>query len=381
MEDIYLDYNATTPVREEVLEIMNRVARDCYANPSSIHFPGRRAKTVMDESRETIANVLGVKPSEIIFTSGGTESDNLAVAGIALGRPAGHVITSAIEHPAVLETCRSLEKRGYSLTLIPVDRSGRVDPAAVEAAIREDTCLISIMWANNETGVVQPVGEIGKIAHEHGLPFFSDAVQAFGKIPLDLSDGAVDMLSLSGHKIYAPKGIGALYIRRKIRPAALIQGGGQEKNLRSGTENVPGIAALAEACRLVVEEQTEEMRRLAALRDAFESRVLSEIPKVWVNGREAERIPNTSSLTFAGTESEAVLVGLDEFGIAASSASACSASHADPSHVLRAMGLTRDQAEATIRFSFGRLSRTAQIDKVLDVLALIVRRLRALTDY
>jgi cysteine desulfurase len=379
LEEIYLDYNATTPVREEVLEIMNRVSRDCYANPSSLHFPGRRAKAVMDEARETIAGALGAGPSEIIFTSGGTESCNLAVAGITLGRPAGHLIASAIEHPAVLETCRFLEKRGYQLTLVPVGSSGLVDPAVVEAAVRQDTCLISIMWANNETGVVQPIGEIAAVARRHGIPFFTDAVQAFGKIPIDLGDGAIDMLSLSGHKIYAPKGVGALYIRRRIRPAALIHGGGQEKNLRSGTENVPGIAALAEASRLAVAEQADEMRRLAALRNALEERILSEIPQTWVNGGGVERIPNTSSLTFSSTESEAVLVGLDEFGIAASSASACSAAHTDPSHVLLAMGLNREQAAATLRFSFGRLSTTAHIDKVLDVLTSVVRRLRALS--
>ncbi len=266
------------------------------------------------------------------------------------------------------------------MTRIPVDRSGRVDPAAVEAAIREDTCLISVIWANNETGVVQPVNEIGSIAREHKILFHTDAVQAFGKIPLGLSGGAVDMLSLSGHKIYAPKGIGALYVRRKIRPAALIHGGGQEKNLRSGTENLPGIAGLAEACRLVVQEQESEMRRLAKLRDSLESRILAEIPRTWVNGIKGERIVNTSSLTFSGTESEAVLVGLDEYGIAASSASACSAVHSDPSHVLQAMGLSREQAEATIRFSFGRLSTAAHIDRVLDVLASIIQRLRDLTD-
>lgn len=379
MHEIYMDYNATTPVRSEVLEKMTLAMHEGYANASSVHTPGRRAKSHLDEARERVAESLGARPSEVVFTAGGSESDNLAIKGVAWARGGGHIITSAVEHPAVLNACRFLEKQGFAVTYLPVDRLGRVSLDAVADALRSNTILISIMWANNETGVLQPVGEIARIARERGVLFHTDAVQAFGKVPVSVSDVPVDMLAVSGHKFYAPKGVGALYVRRGIELESLVHGGGQEKGRRSGTESIPMAAALGAACSLAVEELANEAARIGALRDELENRVLSTVARASINGAGAERLPNTSNITFEGAEGEAILISLDEHGIAASSASACSAGHGEPSHVLTAMGLTKAEAESAMRFSLGKFSNSGHVNAIYAVLPSIVERLRGLT--
>jgi cysteine desulfurase len=379
VQEIYMDYNATTPVREEVREVLERTTRDCFGNPSSLHLPGRKAKLVMDSSREKVAAALGARRTEIVFTGGGSESVNLAVKGVAWNRGSGHMITSAVEHPCVLETCRYLEATGYAVTVLPVDDTGMVDPAAVEETIREDTFLISIMWANNETGVLQRVEKIGEIARDRGILYHTDAVQVLGKLPIDVASMPIDLLSISGHKVYAPKGIGALFARSGTAIEPLIHGGGQERGTRSGTESLPAIAALAEACRLISSEMPADTPRVRVLRDAMEKRILAGIPGSRVNARSADRLPNTANVMFPGAEGEAIVIGLDEAEIAASSASACAASHTEPSSVLLAMGLSREEAESSIRLSLGKYSTGQHIDRLLDVLPAIVERLRNLT--
>jgi len=378
VNEIYMDYNATTPVREEVLEKLSSVIGDGYANPSSVHLAGRRAKLHLDEAREKVAASLGARASEIVFTGGGSESDNLAIKGVAWALGGGHIITSEIEHPAVLNACRFLETQGFDVTYIGVDRSGRINADDVKSAMRKDTILVSIMWANNETGVIQPVEDIASMANERRVLFHTDAVQAFGKVPVDVSKVRADMLSISGHKFYAPKGVGALYVRRGTILEALVHGGGQEKGRRSGTENVPAISALGEACKLAVEELARESRRISGIRDSMEKRILDAIPGSFVNGGDSPRLPNTSNITFSGVEAEAILIIIDEHGVQASSASACAAGHTDPSHVLRAMGLSREEAEGTMRFSLGKYSKKEHVDKLLSVLPGAVERLRML---
>jgi cysteine desulfurase len=378
VHEIYLDYNATAPPRDEALSVLRRVAADCGANASSAHAAGRRAKDALDAARETLAGTLGARPREIVFTSGGTESDNLAVKGVALARGAGHVVTSAIEHPAVLETCRYLERRGFSASYVAPGADGRVEADAVARAIRADTILVSVMWANNETGVIQPVAEIAAAARARGVPFHTDAVQACGRVPIDVRGAAVDLLSISAHKFGGPKGAGALFVRRGVEVEPLLHGGGQEWNTRSGTRDVAAAAAMAEAARLAHAEMAAEIPRQAALRDRLERDALARISCVSVNGGAAPRVGNTSNLRIEGVDGETLLLALDEHGIAASSASACAASHAEPSHVLMAMGLTRREAEDCMRVSLGRLSGAEDVDALLDVLPGLVERIRAL---
>lgn len=373
-----MDYNATTPTRHEARVVAERVLRDCYGNPSSVHFAGRQAKKVLDESREKLAAALGARASEIVFTGGGTESDNTAIKGVASRHGRGHIVTSVIEHPAVLETCRSLETEGFDVTYVTVDTAGRIDPEEVRDAIRSDTILISIMWANNETGVVQPVAAIGEIARERGVVFFSDAVQAFARLPVDVREARVDMLSISGHKLYAPKGIGALYVRKGVELVPLAHGGGHERGRRSGTENVAGIAALGEAARLACEEREPESERLRVLRDRLEDGVLKAVPGTSVNGAGTGRISNTANIRFEAADGEAIVYGLDEQRIAVSSASACAASHTEPSYVLTAMGLSRREAEDSVRFSLGRYSDATDVERCLEVLPAVVDRVRSL---
>lgn len=379
VHEIYMDYNATTPVREDVRKVLEQAVWDCFGNPSSLHLPGRKAKALMDSSRQKVAEAIGARRTEIIFTGGGSESVNLAIKGIALKHAGGHLITSVVEHPCVIETCKFLEARGFEVTYLPVDRMGMIDPAGVEEAIRDDTCLISIMWANNETGVLQRVEKIGETAASRDIPFHTDAIQVLGKLPIDVKSLPVDLLSISGHKVYAPKGIGALFVRSGVTIEPLIHGGGQERGLRSGTENLPAIAAMAEACRLAVNEIPVETPRIRALRDALEKRILDEISASRVNGQTEARLPNTTNMTFPGAEGEAIVIGLDEAEIAASSASACAASHTEPSSVLLAMGLSREEAEASIRLSLGKFSTADHIERLLAVLPGIVERLRSLT--
>jgi len=373
---VYMDYNATAPARAEAIDVWRGVSTECFGNASSSHAAGRRAKEALDAAREVIAGTVGARASEVVFTAGGTESDNLAVKGVALARGAGHVVTSVIEHPAVLEACRALERGGFDVTYLPVDGDGVVDPDDVRRAIRRDTVLVSIMWVNNETGVIQPVPEVGAVAREMGVVFHTDAVQAYGRLAVDA--GGVDLLSISGHKFCGPKGVGALVVRRSVSLEPVIHGGGQESNRRSGTYNAPGAAAMAEAARLAHEEMVTERGRLARLRDRLEAGAVASIADVHVNGAGAERVANTSNIRFAGADGEAVLIALDELGIAASSASACAASRSEPSHVLVAMGLSRREAEDSMRFSLGRFSTEGDVDRLLEVLPGVVARIRSL---
>jgi cysteine desulfurase len=378
VHDVYLDYNATTPVCAEAARSYQAVTKDGFGNPSSIHYAGRRAKAVLDLSRERIAATLGVRPGEVYFTSGGTEGNNLAIRGVAGSKAKGHVIVSGVEHPAVLNTCRELEGSVFEVTCLPVDSSGRVDPQAVADAIRDDTILVTVMWVNNETGVIQPVEAIGEITRERGVLFHTDAVQAFGRIPMDLAKLPVDLLTISGHKFCAPKGAGALYCRRGLKLAPTVFGGGQERGLRSGTENVPAIAAMAEAAELASAETDEQSARQAKLRDDLEAGILARIDRTTVNGAGAPRVANTSNIGFPGVDGEAILIALDEQRIAVSSASACAASHSEPSHVLLSMGLSRAEAESSIRFSLGRFSLVRDVDRCLEVLPGVIGRLRRL---
>ncbi len=378
MREIYMDYNATTPPSRETLAKFKDTARSVYANASSLHGPGRQAKLILEEARQKTAVSLGAGAPEIIFTAGGSESDNIAIKGAAWIKGKGHIITSTIEHPAVINSCRFLEKTGFDVTYIRAGKSGQVAPEEVADAVRKDTFLITIMWANNETGVIQPVEEIAAIARQNKILFHSDAVQAFGKTPVDVHKVPVDLLSISGHKFYGPKGIGALYIRRGVRIAEFLSGGGQERGIRSGTQNVPAAAAMAEACESAARDLEDEGKRICALRDEMERRIIESVADAKINGRESPRLPNTSNITFKNAEGEAMLIGLDEHGIYASSASACAAGHTDPSHVLTAMGLSREEAVCTMRFSLGKSSRDDDIDRLVEVLPEIVSRLRAL---
>jgi cysteine desulfurase len=375
--EVYLDYNATAPVRQEALDAFNNAIRDGYGNPASTHAVGRRARRIQDDAREKIAELIGANGPEVYFVAGGTEGNNIAILGTAAMHGRGHVITSRIEHPAVLEACRNLDPCAFDVTYLDADASGRVDPEAVRDAIRDDTILISVMWVNNETGVIQPVETIGAIARQNRVKFHTDAVQAFGRIPLDVRRIPVDLLTISAHKFCAPKGVGALYVRRGVKVASTVHGGGQERGLRSGTENVPGVAAMAEAAVLASAEREAESARLASLRDRLEDEIARGISDTHVNGAGAPRVANTLNLRFEGADGEAVLIGLDENGVAVSSASACAASSNEPSHVLMAMGLSKRDADESLRLSLGRLSVPSDVDRCLDVLPGVVERVRS----
>ena len=375
--EVYMDYNATSPLREEVAEAYRRAAHDACGNPGSTHSAGRRSKRVLDDARDTFAAAVGATAGEIYFTGGGTEANNIAVLGTAAMYGEGHIVTTRIEHPAVLAACRSLDPAAFDVTYLDADETGRIDPAAVRDALRSDTILVSVMWVNNETGVIQPVESIGEITREKHIKFHTDAVQVLGRIPVELSRINADIVAFSAHKFSGPNGTGALFVRRGVRVEPVVHGGGQERGLRSGTENVPAVAAMAVAARLAAGEIESEPGRLALLRDRLEARILGTIPGVSVNGSGAPRVANTLNVRFDGAEGEAVLIGLDEAGIAASSASACAAGSDEPSHVLMAMGLTKGQANETLRFSLGRLSTGADVDRCLEVLPGIVERVRS----
>lgn len=383
---IYLDHAATTPVRPEVLEAMLPYFSQRFGNPSSIHILGQEARKALEDARETVAHVLGCRASEVIFTSGGTESDNAAIKGVALAlrQTGNHIITSAIEHHAVLHTCHQLEQLGFQTTLVPVDRYGMVDPDAVGRAITERTILVSIMYANNEVGTVEPIADIAQVVRERGkalgrrIPFHTDAVQAAGFLDLRVDALGVDLLSLSAHKFHGPKGVGVLYIRRNTPFEPLLMGGGQERERRSGTENVPGIVGLATALALAEEERPRVSARLSRLRDYFIARVLEGVPGAILNGHPTQRLPNNAHFCFPGVEGEPILLGLDMEGICASSGSACSTGSLEPSHVLTAMGLPPDIARSSVRFTMGRDTTEAEIERVLQVLPDLVQRLRAL---
>ncbi|MBM6665298.1 cysteine desulfurase NifS [Flavonifractor plautii] len=380
---VYADHAATTAVTDTALAAMlPHFTRD-YGNPSSLYRFAQEGKTHLEQARAQVAACLNARPEEIYFTSGGTEADNWALRGVAelmalKGKKTGHIITTAIEHHAILHTAQYLEKQGYEVTYLPVDGDGLVDPAAVEGAIRPDTILISVMAANNEIGTIQPIAEIGAIAKAHKVLFHTDAVQAVGHIPVDVEAWNVDLLSLSGHKFGGPKGIGALYMRKPLRLPALIQGGGQEKGRRSGTENVPGAAGMAAALKEAVDHLPEESARLAALRDKLVAG-LSKLPYTRLTGHPAKRLPGTASFVFEGVEGEALLLHLDAKGICASSGSACSSASLDPSHVLLSIGLPHAIAHGSLRLSLGSDNTEADVDYILKEVPAVVAYLREMS--
>ncbi len=376
---VYMDHGATSPLREEALEAMLPFLKEQYGNPSSLHAQGREVRNSVEEAREKTARAIGAEPEEIYFTSGATEANNISLRGKAktvTGK--GHIITSSIEHHAVLDVCRDLEKEGFAVTYVPVDGYGRVDPEAVEEAINDNTFIISIMAANNEIGTLQPVEKIGKIAREHGVLFHTDAVQSVGQLPVDVNNLNADLLSLSAHKFNGPKGIGALYMRKGIKIAPLYHGGGQERKLRPGTENVPGIIGLGRALELSVEEMWEKKKHLESLRDRLIKGLL-DIEEVYLNGHPEERLPGNVNVSFKYIEGESILLSLDMEGIAASSGSACSSGSLEPSHVLSAIGLDHSIAHGSVRFSLGRGNSEEDIDLVLKKIPSIVERLRSMS--
>lgn len=377
MNEIYMDHAATTPVRPEVLEAMLPYFSTQFGNPSSVYGWGRRAHQALDEARDTVGKLLGAKANEIIFTSGGSEGANLAIKGVAWAyqTKGKHIITSAIEHHAVLDAVLWLEKHGFEVTILPVDGDGFVSPAQVQEALRTDTILVSIMHANNEVGTIQPIKDIGAIVREHGAFFHTDAVQTAGVLDIDVEDLNVDLLSLSAHKFYGPKGVGALYVRKGVRLDSLIHGGAQERRRRAGTENVAGIVGLAKAFDLARLERHDENERLVRLRDRLIAG-LQTIPSTKVNGSLEQRLPNNVNVCFQYIEGESMLLNLDLRGIAASSGSACTSGSLDPSHVLLAMGLTHEIAHGSLRLTLGRENTEADIDFVLQEVPAIVERLR-----
>lgn len=382
MKRVYLDNNATTRMREEVLEAMLPFCKEIYGNASSIHQFGRAARLAVDKARGEVAALLGASsPEEIIFTSGGTESDNFAVKGVAhaLRNKGNHIITSAIEHSAVLNTARALERDGYKVTYLSVDGYGLVKADDVKKAITDKTTLISIMYANNEVGTIEPVNEIGAIAKERGIYFHTDAVQAVGKEAFEVKDLPVDLLSMSAHKIYGPKGVGAIYIRKGTKIDAIMHGGGHEMNKRAGTENVPGIVGLGKAAELAKKEVGEESKRLRELRDYLYKGIAERIPHTRLNGHPEKRLPNTANIGFKYLEGESIMLNLDMEGIAVSTGSACTSGTLEPSHVLTAMGIDAGAAQGSIRFSLGRDNTKEDMDYVLAALPPIIQRLREMS--
>lgn len=377
---IYLDYNSTTPVDPAVLAAMLPFLTENFGNASSIHSAGQRARGAVDAARQSVATLLGAKPSEIVFTCGGTESDNLAIFGIVnpCDQPRKHVVTTAIEHHAVLNAAQALEKQAVDVTYVPVSKEGIVDPEDVREAIRPETVLISVMLANNELGTIQPIAEIAQIAAEEDIYFHCDAVQGAGKIPIDVETLGVDLLSISGHKLYAPKGVGALYVRTGTELGPLFYGGHHERDRRPGTENVPGIVALGKAAELAIENLDSDATRLSQLRDQFENALLA-LPGVRRNGSARERVPNTSNLSFESAPGEALIIALDLQGVMCSSGAACSSGAIEPSHVLAAIGLSPEQARSSLRFSLGRPTTDHEIDEAIRIIPQAVERLRALS--
>ncbi len=377
---IYLDHAATTPVSATVLESMLPFFTDCPGNASAVYSAGREARKAVEKARKQVAAAIGAEPREILFTSGGSESDNLALKGtaFALKDRGKHLITTAIEHPAVLNTCRWLEKQGFEVTYIQPDVKGRISPEKVMNAVRNDTVLISVMAANNEIGTIEPVAEIGRSAHEKGILFHTDAVQAVGSIPVSVNEWNADLLSLSAHKFYGPKGIGALYIRRGTRIDNLIHGGEQERGLRAGTENVPCIAGLGKAIEEAVIHMDENAHKAAALRDRLVTGIMQTVPDVSINGPTENRLPNNCSLRFDRIDGEALLLRLDLAGIAASSGSACTSGSQEISHVLRAVGLTEEEARSSLRLTTGPDNTEEEIDNAVQTIGDIVKDLRSL---
>ena len=387
MNRVYLDYNATTPVEPEVLDAMLPYFSGEFGNASSIHTFGQKARAAVETAREHVAALIGARPQDIFFTSGGTESDNHAIFGIvsssvatsasSTGKP--HVITTFVEHEAVLNACQALEKQGVDVTYLHVDQDGLIDLEDLRAAIRKETTLITMMHANNELGTVQPLEEVGRIAEQADVYFHTDAVQSAGKIPIDVNQLHLDLLSLSGHKLYAPKGIGALYVRGGTRLKQLLYGGHHQRGMRPGTENVAGIVGFGKAAEIARHALANDAKRLSALRDQLEHGLLHRVPQSRINGGRAPRTPNTANLVFPGVEGEALLIALDLKGLACSTGAACSSGAVEPSHVLTAIGLPAEEARASLRFSLGRHTTQADIDFALRVLPAAVAQLRQLS--
>ncbi|MGB6597667.1 MAG: aminotransferase class V-fold PLP-dependent enzyme, partial [Candidatus Acidiferrum sp.] len=383
----------TTPVDPQVLDAMLPYFSAEFANASSIHTPGQRARAAVETAREQVAALIGAKPQEIVFTSGGTESDNHAIFGVLSSavtqailavhssstQPTPHLITTTIEHEAVLNACQAAEKQGVSVTYLPVDREGQVDPEAVRRAIRPETARITVMHANNELGTVQPLEEIGRIASEHKVYFHTDAVQSAGKIPIDVNALNIDLLSLSGHKLYAPKGVGALYVRSGTRLQQLLYGGHHQRGFRPGTENVAGIVGLGKAAELARNSLANDAQRISALRDKLERSLLERVPQIRVNGSDLPRTPNTTNIQFAGIEGEALVIALDLKGLSCSVGAACSSGAVEPSHVLTAIGLSQEEAKSSLRFSLGRHTTQSEIAFALEVISTAVVQLRAIS--
>ncbi|MRR33136.1 cysteine desulfurase NifS [bacterium] len=382
MKEIYADNNATTRVDEAVFEEMRPYFCELYGNPSSMHFFGGQVQRKIDEARTRTAALLGAHPDEIIFTACGTESNNTAIRSALEALPERrHIITTRVEHPAVLTPCRNLSKRGYRVTELSVDGEGRLDLDELRSVVDEDTAIVSVMYANNETGVIFPIEEVGAIVKEKGALFHTDAVQAVGKIPLNMAQSTVDMLSLSGHKLHAPKGIGALYVRKGVPFRPFLVGGHQEKSRRAGTENTAGIVALGKSCELAGQYLEDENTRVKAMRDRLESEILRLVSNVRVNGGGTQRLPNTCSVAFEYVEGEAILLLMSEKGICASSGSACTSGSLEPSHVLRAMGVPFTCAHGSIRFSLSRFTSNEEIDAIIRELPPVIHRLRELSPF
>jgi len=380
---IYLDFNATTPVDTSVLEEMLAYFSEEFGNANSIHSAGQRSRGAVDRARELVATLIGAKPGEVVFTSGGTESDNLAILGCvaASQRTRKHVITTAIEHHAVLNACQALEKQGIDVTFVAVGRDGVVDPEDVRRAIRPETLLISVMHANNELGTIQPIAEIGAIAAEADVYFHSDAIQSASKLPVDVNTLGVDFLSISAHKIYGPKGVGALYVRSGAPLEPQMHGGHHERDRRPGTENVAGIAGFGKAAEIAKARLADDAKRTSALRDRLEEALLASISNVRVNGDRSRRVSNTTNLTFAAANGESLVIALDLLGVESSTGAACSSGAIEPSHVLTAIGLTRDEARSSLRFSLGRTTTAEDIEAAINIIPAAVQRLRALSPH
>ena len=381
MKKIYYDHNATTPVHEEVFEAMLPYLKDEWGNPSSIHWAGRGPRKAVDDAREKVCAFLNCSPVELIFTSSGSEGDNLAIKGTAFAKKAkgNHIITTKVEHPAVLNTCKYLEREGFEVTYLDVDSYGLISPDEIKKAITPKTILITVMHVNNETGVIMPIEEIGNIAEEAGVTFHTDAVQAAGKLKIDVKNLKCDLLTISGHKLYGPKGVGALYVKRGARITPLIHGGHHERNRRGGTENVPGIVGLGKACDIAARDMDKENEHLLNLRARIEKGLMERISHVRLNGHPEKRVANTANISFEFIEGESLLLNLDMLGVAASSGSACTSGSLEPSHVLTSMGLKPEQSHGSVRFSMGRTSAIEDVDLIIEKMPAIVARLRSMS--
>jgi len=379
---VYFDYNATTPLAPQVAEAVARATQDLFGNASSVHYFGQQAKAALDEARSAVAALIHAEPSEVVLTSGGTEADNFAIRGAAEAAEVSgrrHLVASAIEHEAVLNTLKALARRGWRTTLVPVDQSGVLSPDQLRTALADDTSIVSVMHANNEIGTIQPIAALSAIAHERGALMHTDAVQSAGKIPVDVRELGVDLLSLSAHKFNGPKGAGALWIKRGTRLQPILTGGKHERNRRAGTENVPAVVGMGVAARLALGKMAGEGARVGALRNRLEEGILRTVPGTAVNGARASRVPNTTNISFDRVEAESLLIALDLEGIAVSTGSACSSGTLEPSHVLKAMGLAAHRTQNSLRFSLGVFSTEQEVDRVVEVLPGLVEKLRGLT--